>query len=214
MDDIHITTTTVGEYDGVVDLTLPSDTILYQFIVSGKLYQEIKGHAENWWSENGKAASDPSGYSAGIKECPSLNGAISEVVVATAMYDVENSIQAKKHDGGWDYEYKKETYDVKTTGMPYSVWITTSDVKNNQRVRYQMNADWYVAVHEDSQHLNEGWMAGTVLGRVSKQVILDNTKIEPGKRSEKKRYRHFVRKVSFSLLEPMPAPADLSALIS
>ena len=215
MDDVYVTTTTVGEYEDVVGLPFSADTVLNQFIISGNLYQEIKWYAENWWSENDKAASDPTGYSSGCKECPSLSGAIGEVIVATVMYGEDNSVQTTKRDPGWDYKYKGETYDVKTTGMKHSAWITTSDVKNNQRIQYRLNAQWYVVVHEDARHLDDGWMATTVLGRVSRQSVLDNTKITPGKRSSHKLYRHFVRKIPFGLLEPMPVPtAGFSDLIS
>ena len=204
MDDVYVTKTTVGEYDGAVGLPFPDDMVLYQFIVSGALYQEIKECAENWWSENGKVASGPTGYNRGCKECPSLSGAIGEVITATVMYGVDNSIQTTKHDAGWDYEFQKETYDVKTTEMPHNFWITMSDIKNNQRVYYRIKADWYVAVHEDSRHIYDGWMATTVLGRVRRKVVLDNTTVGPGKRSDTEVYNHFVRKVPFSLLEPMP----------
>jgi len=216
VDDICITSVTVGEYRGTIGLPLPSDTVLYQFIVEGDLYQKIKECAKKWWCENAKAASDPHGYSSGTggKECPSLHGAIGEVIVASTMYGVENLVQSKA-PGKWDYVYEKETHDVKTTGMPHEFWITTSDVRKNQRVRYQMNAAWYVAVHEDSYHLDDGWLAGTVLGRVSRQSVLDNIKITPGKRSRRKLFQHYVRKVPFGLLEPMPTPTkDFLDLIS
>ena len=214
MHDVDIRTITVGEYEGATNLPFLDDTVLYQVTVYGRLYQEIKGYVDKWWSENAKAASDPNGYSAGIKDSPSINGAIGEFVVATVLFNEENSIKELNPDAGWDYIHKGAKYDVKTTGMKWSFWITVSDVKKNQRVQYPLdNTDWYVGVHEDNYHLDEGWTTVTLLGRVRWQDVKENTKREPGKRPEEKDCRHFVRKVPFSLLEPMPPLADLSVLI-
>jgi hypothetical protein len=177
---------------------------LYQFHIFGDLYSDIRKYALDWVAENEKAKSDPGGYSNGLIEKPSVIGAVGEVAVATIMYGLPNNIATVKSDDGYDYM---------TSGMNWSMWVTVSDIKNNQKIEYPLKADWYVAVKEDA-HKNkddDGWATITVLGRVSRASVIENTIIEPGNRPDNGNKKHHVRKVGFGLLECMPE-ADFGEL--
>ena len=200
-------TINASDYELSGKLSLPGDSPLYEVTIAGDLYREIERCANGWYTENEKAQSDPGGYSSGNKDNPSLSGAIGEVATATILYGQDNSVsQVGKPDDGWDFIYDGETYDVKTTEMSDSIWITVSDVKNGKRIEYPLKADWYVAVREERRHLKEGWMVVTVLGRVRREVVEANTEVVDGARPDHKVMKHKVRKVPFSLLEPMPEP--------
>ncbi len=184
-------------------LSRSGDIVEYhEFVITGDDYDILNDEASNRWSTV-KGGDDPTKYDSGVintEDDPhraERHGIAAEFSHGLYFDRVEEVLEQSGYreggDDGYDDDDGAETTDVKCTSMSRDFWITVED----KGYTHPIEADWYegAKVIEDSP--KEKRMRIRLLGRISKEDV-------EAKPTERSPYGHYVKKIPFRELEPLP----------
>lgn len=189
-------------------ITSTEDGDYHEFVITGDTYDIIQEAATQRWSTK-KGGVNATDYDRGIKNTrrdeyrAERQGLFGEMARALFFDKMDEFIhEAGYREGGDDgYDDKDETgtIDVKATGMEKEFWITVED-----KERYWgLKSDWYEGYRVVCDSPTTKQAVIRAMGRISKEQV-ETIEDEPGKRSKNGDFKHWVKKIPFDILEPMP----------